>query len=311
MCGRAFGKAIPLIDLQQRMWEQASCEVCGGTSAKSLICIRDYHQRGGSPYAATTFRIMACPDCSHVYVADRLARAELADVYRSGQYRVFPLYQDPASLGRLEKVGRVFVEDIVSRIPFKPGMQLLEVGSSFGHLLRAAKEAGFVVQGIEPSEGASDASRQAFDLQVSQTTIEDAVLVSGSIDIIVAISVLEHVFDLETSICELAQALRDDGSLYVEVPCYDSIPVRLYGPRAIARQVRQKKGIFHPVEHVRYFTSESMRRWLGRHFRDVCALPDPRWGRVYGRSLFSRTMSRVLGASPTGNIVFLARRPLR
>ncbi len=293
------------------MWEQLSCEVCGGTSARRLVSIEDYHHRDPSPYAGKAFRIMRCPDCSHVFVADRLERSELADVYRSGRYRAFTRYQAPANTARLEKVGKVFVDDIVSRIAFRRGMQLLEIGSSFGHLLRAAREAGFAVKGIEPSAMAAAEATETFGLEVSQATIEDAVLAPREFDVIVSISVFEHVFDMDAAIRKVAQSLRDDGSLYIEVPGYDTVPVKLYGKRNIVRQVRRAQGIFHPVEHVRYFTSESMRRWLVQHFGEVRALPDPRWRRVYRYSLLTHVMSRLLGASPTGNIVFLASRPRR
>jgi SAM-dependent methyltransferase len=72
----------------------------------------------------------------------------------------------------------------------KPGARVLDFGSGSGLFLKAAKEVGCAVRGIEPDERYACPVRQELDLPVHNGSWETANFAAGSFDLAVAHHVL-------------------------------------------------------------------------------------------------------------------------
>lgn len=290
------------------MWKVEKCEVCGNSDLKLFIEIPDYFKyKTVDPNKL--FSLMKCPKCHHYFSSERLTREELAEIYHAGEYVAFSQYSNPQNNETLTKIARICIKDILGFVSQSDSKKMFEIGCSYGHLLDAGQQVGFSVKGIEPSMYASNYAHKTFGLDVLNCTLEDLQLETEQYDIVVAISVLEHIYDLEQSISKIKEMMHKDSVLYVEVPSIDSIPIKLFGRKYIQDIVKNKKGIFHPVEHVRYFSISSMKRFLKKHFHEVKHITDPRWKKHYKFSLTKAMLAKFFQVSPTGNIVFVAQKP--
>ena len=95
-----------------------------------------------------------------------------------------------------------------------PGTSLLEIGPGTGHLLAAAHKAGRSVAAVESSEIHRAFIRDTWgirSLYPDITAIPDGLL----FDAVVAINVLEHVYDITTFLRSITKLLAPDGVLFV------------------------------------------------------------------------------------------------
>ncbi len=95
-----------------------------------------------------------------------------------------------------------------------PGTSLLEIGPGTGHLLAAAHKAGRSVTAIESSEVHRAFIRETWGIRSLYPDI--ATVPSGvSFDAVVAINVLEHVYDIASFLRSIAEVLAPNGVLFV------------------------------------------------------------------------------------------------
>lgn len=108
--------------------------------------------------------------------------------------------------------------------------RMLEVGSSWGFFLEAARQRGWQVQGIELSNSAANWATEKLGLEVTCGTIEDfAKLEHAAFDVIVAWHVVEHVQDPVLFLKIVHDLLRPGGLLALRTPNVRSAPARLNG----------------------------------------------------------------------------------
>lgn len=127
-----------------------------------------------------------------------------------------------------------------------PG-NILDIGAGTGDFLGKAKERGWNVSGIEPSEAARElAARKGIVLAEDS----DGFL-SDSFDVITLWHVLEHVPDLEKQICELDRLLKKDGVLVIAVPNFKSFDAYKY---------KNDWAAFDVPRHLWHFSRNSIER---------------------------------------------------
>lgn len=109
---------------------------------------------------------------------------------------------------------------------FKPAKgELLDIGAGTGDFLVVAKNNGWNITGVEPSEKARGIAQGKNVPFISE--LKD--VPSHSKDVITMWHVLEHVPDVQKQITELKRILKPDGIIIIAVPNYKSHDAQYYG----------------------------------------------------------------------------------
>lgn len=103
--------------------------------------------------------------------------------------------------------------------------KILDIGAGTGDFLLTAKNDGWNVIGIEPSDRAKNIAKQK-GISFAEET---ASLENNSFDVITMWHVLEHVPNLELQIQELKRLLKPTGTLIIAVPNFKSFDAEHYG----------------------------------------------------------------------------------
>lgn len=107
-----------------------------------------------------------------------------------------------------------------------PGRSLLEIGPGTGHLLAAARKAGRSVTAVESSEIHRKFIHDTWGIDSLYPDIAD--LPHGlSFDAVVAINVIEHVYDIANFLRSIAKVLNPDGVLFISTPNAASLEATL------------------------------------------------------------------------------------
>lgn len=131
-----------------------------------------------------------------------------------------------------------------------PKGKLLDIGAGTGDFLVVAKNDGWDITGIEPSEKAKTIAMKkgvifANDLKV---------LKDHSFDVITMWHVLEHVPNLDEYLLELKRLLKPTGTLIIAVPNFKSFDANYYGKFWAAYDVPR---------HIWHFSKTSIQKLFG------------------------------------------------
>jgi len=96
--------------------------------------------------------------------------------------------------------------------------KLLDVGVGRGEVLVAAKQMGWEVEGVEPSETFADYAEKRTGAKIWRQPIEDSDLQENEFDVVVLAAVLEHLYNPDEIIAKLSRVLKKGGLLYLDVP---------------------------------------------------------------------------------------------
>jgi SAM-dependent methyltransferase len=101
----------------------------------------------------------------------------------------------------------------------KPGARALELGAAQGLFVYALRNAGYDARGIEPWEPAIEnsrkvAARTGIELEVDRGRAEELPYEEEEFDLVVALSVMEHVDDHNAVFREVHRVLRRGGGFY-------------------------------------------------------------------------------------------------
>lgn len=132
------------------------------------------------------------------------------------------------------------------------GGRLLEVGCACGFLLVAARDLGFLVEGVEMSRWASEQARREYGLDVKTGRLEQLDLADNTYDVVVLADVIEHLTDPRGTIRAVQRILRPGGRILVLTPDVGSLVARMAG--------RHWWGLLD--DHYFYFSRPTLRRLL-------------------------------------------------
>ena len=157
--------------------------------------------------------------------------------------------------------------DALARRHGGPG-SLLDVGCATGSYLVHAQARGWRVTGVESAAFA----RQEAARRTNATVVErcEDLPADQTFDVVTLHHVLEHV---HTPVAFLRDSIvpRVGGTLLVEVPNFDSLAARVYGPRW--RDLRPEQHVFHYTPHVLAAVVEA----AGLRVRRIYSLWQPLW----------------------------------
>jgi len=226
------------------------CPICGGTDTRDL-------------YVKWGYAIGRCVRCRLVYANPRAPQETILARYSRDYFwkEYLPslgVVDGQFDLARFDLRHSAILQMIAAEAP---GRRLLEVGCGAGFFLKAAERAGWRVEGIELSEEASRFASERLQLPIRRERAEDAPIEAGSFDAAVMFEVIEHLFDPRAVLPAIARALAPGGTFVMTTPNFDSASRYLLGV---------DWAVLSPLEHVYYFTEDSLRRLLAATgFSDV------------------------------------------
>jgi SAM-dependent methyltransferase len=165
-----------------------------------------------------------------------------------------------------ENAAVALVEDLLRAGASGP---LLDVGCSFGWLLRVASGRGFESHGIDPSESAVAAARAA-GLSVREGLFPEEDFGRRDWGVITFMDVIEHLPRLDATLEAAVARLRPGGLLAVQVPV--STGTVFGAARALESMtggaadapLRRMLQMDFPYPHLHYFNRRSLETLLGR-----------------------------------------------
>src|SRR5688500_18092992 len=267
-------------------WVAQACPVCAVPPRKYM------GRRGGAAHREGTgveCRIWRCADCGLVFPNPMPHPAEgVGQLYALDPDEYFHNHD----AGRKLEGARALVRD-AERLSGARG-RILDVGSGRGDVLVAAREAGWdEAVGIDLSPSFADYAERRSGARVMREPIERCGFADGSFDAVILAAVLEHLYDPDATVKEIARVLRPGGAFFVDVPNEQGLYFRLGN---LYQRLRGRDWVvnvaptFEPF-HVFGFGPRSLRKLLKKH-----GLEAREW-RVYaGESMVPEGRGGAVGA---------------
>ncbi len=204
--------------------------------------------------------ILECSSCGLVFMKLRETKRGIEKIYRDDYrakadlptYTTETLYNDP-----------VVANDTNDRMKWLKNyygnfdtLKILELGSASGHLLKALKNAGAEVVGIEPAKNYADFSR-TLGLTIYEKPIEDLKF-ANEFDLIITFHALEHFTDPRKSLKAIKRALKIGGHFMGEVPNQDDWRLKIFDDYI------SKRFSYNPF-HYYYFSPQTLKNYLTTH----------------------------------------------
>jgi 2-polyprenyl-3-methyl-5-hydroxy-6-metoxy-1,4-benzoquinol methylase len=140
-----------------------------------------------------------------------------------------------------------------------PPAKTLELGCSHGGLVFLMKQAGYDSIGEEVSQWICDFAHKTFQIPMLCGKIEDLNIVPHTYDIIIMMDVLEHLTDPVRALQAIHDALKEDGLVVIQTPCFREIGKTV-------QELQTQNSPFLPMlaekEHVYLFNQIAMSRLL-------------------------------------------------
>jgi SAM-dependent methyltransferase len=96
--------------------------------------------------------------------------------------------------------------------------RILDIGAGMGTLLKAAKEAGWEVTGVEPSTSFADMADEFSGVKVHRERLQECGFAEGEFDVVILAAVLEHLYHPVEVLSEISRITADNGLLFFDVP---------------------------------------------------------------------------------------------
>jgi len=237
--------------------EQCSCPLCGGSELK------------GGGYDFAPYRVVRCDGCGLWYLSPRLNEAAMLahysnDEYFEGSDGLREGYSDYALQERpLRATFRRFLKRL-DRMGMTGGA-LLEVGCGYGYLLSEARPYFNRIVGTDFSAAAVHRASTYADVVYPGGV--DALPEGEKFDAIIAVEVIEHIYDPNRFLAQLVDRLKPGGWLVMATPDMGS-----WWRRVLGRHWPS----FKLPEHVAYYDRDTLTELLNRHgFDAACSIPFP------------------------------------
>ena len=258
-------------------WVAQECPICEAPPGKYL------GRRGGAAHREGTgveCRIWRCRGCGLVFPNPMpLPAAGVGELYALDPEHYFQNHDfgDKMASARHMVAG-------AGRLAGGPG-RLLDVGSGRGDVLVAAREAGWEATGIDLSPSFADYAERRSGAEVRREPIERCGFAEGSFDAVILAAVLEHLYDPDRTVREIARVLRPGGAFFVDVPNEAGLYFRLGN---LYQRLRGRDWVVHVAPtfepfHVFGFSPRALRALLSKH-----GLEARDWHVYGGRSMVPR-----------------------
>jgi SAM-dependent methyltransferase len=256
------------------IWREQLCPICEIPPAKFI------GRRGGQAHRqnlGVESEIWSCRKCGLLF-ADPMPVPEkgLSQHYEVDADDYFALHDREQRLSGAAEM----IKQAESLLGGKG--RLIDIGVGRGEILQAAKERGWEVEGVEPSDSFADYAETRIGAKIWRKPVEEAALPEGAYDAVILAGVLEHLYNPDQVMSRVSRSLRKGGVLYLDVPNERGLYFRVGN---FYQRIRRRNWCvnlsptFSPF-HIFGFSPRSLRLLLGKY-----DLEPSRWNVYGGRSV--------------------------
>jgi SAM-dependent methyltransferase len=207
--------------------ETVACDLCGANDTTALYAWDDW----GEPRLPGAF-LVACQRCGLMYLNPRPDQNEIGAYYPPEYSPYRPAIEDEhfALMRWVRRRKLVVRRQLIERYSGAQTGRLLDVGCATGLFLHEMALAGWNALGVEPSPQAATYAHERTGLEVFQGWLGDAPFEPASFDVVTYWDVLEHTFSPSAELARCVRLLKPGGLLAINVPNWDSVERRVFGP---------------------------------------------------------------------------------
>jgi len=227
--------------------ENLKCVNCGCNTSKPLFRKFDLD-------------ISQCLDCSLIFVNPRLPEKDILNRYDDDYFLKeylpsFGIVDNNYNLDFFDQRYSTIIDLIEEKRQLSNEKKLLEIGFGAGFFLKSAERAGWDVVGTEASLPCFQFASDELSLNVKFEKAEDINFEANTFDVIVMFDVIEHLFNPLRVLKAANNMLNEGGLLVISTPNYNALSRLFLGINW---------SIFSPVDHLFYFTEDSLGDLLNR-----------------------------------------------
>lgn len=235
--------------------ESVPCNLCGSTDLETVYDARADLERDhdltdkfrASGDELLTQPLVRCRRCALLFVNPRIDTRAMLQGYAAGA--------DPVYVSQMDARVRTFARTLRHIDRLRPARgRLLDVGTAAGAFLKAARDAGWDVTGIEPNAWLAEWGRTHYGVAIQVGSIDDVPLPAAHFDVVTLWDVIEHTPDPLHVLRRAHGLLAPGGLLIVNYPDIGSWIARLMG----------RRWPFLSSVHLYYFTRRTIRAILDR-----------------------------------------------
>lgn len=242
------------------------CENCGSKQFEVLFTGND--KLLGVP---GEFDVIECQNCGLYQISPKLNTQEIEKYYPEDYICYLEAIEDERNpfvrfnrfLGQRKRCRQVM------RRSKKTG-KFLDVGCATGIFLNEMQKRGWDCKGIEPDQKSVDYAQERFGLDVFCGVVEDANLPANTFDVVTLWDVLEHVYDLNTTISEIKRLLKPGGMIIAILPNADAFERHWFGAHWVGWEVPRHYRTFNPTTITHLLSTHGLEEidifsFTGRH----------------------------------------------
>jgi 2-polyprenyl-3-methyl-5-hydroxy-6-metoxy-1,4-benzoquinol methylase len=207
--------------IKSQFIEYTDCPICQSKDAK-FIFEKDF------------FHYHRCNNCSMVYMNPRLTMEATVSFYNSEVNRIYNEKKFDQKTNSTDVDDARNVENVNLLLDFQKknqvaGKKILEIGCAKGVFLKAAKDAGFQVEGLELNKENCEIANKLIGGGVHPIDLFDMKYPDGKFDVVYMRDVIEHIHNPDHFIKEISRVLSPDGLLYLETHNIDGLIHKIVG----------------------------------------------------------------------------------
>jgi len=194
-----------------------SCENCGNKNNKIIRERIHIGKNKNSQNIFCYFPFFLCDNCNLLFQKYKFEKKFYSDyykiIYRKRTYK--STRPNKLQLRDIKKRGEYLLKFIEKKFNNKKG-KILDVGCSVGGMLKAFKEKDWDCVGIDPHKEWVDFGKKYYDLNLLSIDAENMNFKPNSLDVIMIIGSLEHVYDPNIVLKKCYKFLKKEGLLILE-----------------------------------------------------------------------------------------------
>lgn len=254
---------------------EVDCPHCGQSSRFNF----QYNHR-------TYFR---CPACSLIHLVRKTEEQDdPLSYYRQNYYNDYADDQSERNRTHLNDHILDLIETNVNK------GRLLDIGCGCGFFLSTARDRGWDIRGVDPSEQSIAKARELVGEAASVGTLQD-VNARSLFDVVTMINVLDHLKSPDNALARSWELLRSGGLLYLRFPngIFHRSIIRMQA-KITDKPILNRLLVFHEYA----FTPPFIRKVLKEHMYEQIKIYN---SRMSGAALYGQSpVSRLLGSGLNG-----------